>query len=130
MDMKAPTLGGLIDKLNDVREEKRKLAEQEKELNARYAEIEEQLLQRLDAEGMDKATGKKATASISKVVVASVTDWEKAYAFIKKTGYFHLLQRRVSDPAFRELLEQKGEAAMKKAGMESFTKTNLNLRSL
>ena len=123
-------LGKLIDKLNDARDAKRKHAEQEKILNAAYTEIEAQILERLAAEGMNKGTGTKATASISKVVVANVEDWDKFHAFVKKTGFFHLLQRRVSDPSFRELLEMKGAAAMAKAGVVPFVKTNLNLTAL
>ena len=130
MDAKVVPLGKLIDQLNDAREAKRKHAEVEKQLNATYSEIEQTVLARLAAEGMDKATGKKATASISNVTVANVEDWDKFHAFVKKTGYFHLLQRRVSDPGFRELLEQKGAAAMAKVGVVPFVKQNLNLTTL
>lgn len=130
MDAPQLPLGKLIDKLNDVREKRRKLAEQDKALAAEYAELEETVKQRLAAEGMDKATGKKATVSTSSVTVANVKDWDAFHAFIKKSGHFHLLQRRVSDPAFRELLEQKGEKALQKVGVEPFTKVNLNLRAL
>ena len=130
MDAKVVPLGKLIDQLNDAREAKRKHAEVEKVLNATYSEIEQSIMARLAAEGMDKATGKKATASISNVAVANVEDWDKFHAFVKKTGYFHLLQRRVSDPGFRELLEQKGAAAMAKVGVVPFVKQNLNLTTL
>ena len=130
MDAKVVPLGKLIDQLNDAREAKRKHAEIEKVLNAAYSEIEQSIMARLAAEGMDKATGKKATASISNVTVANVEDWDKFHAFVKKTGYFHLLQRRVSDPGFRELLEQKGSAAMAKVGVVPFVKQNLNLTTL
>lgn len=130
MDAKVVPLGKLIDQLNDAREAKRKHAEIEKVLNAAYSEIEQSIMARLAAEGMDKATGKKATASISNVTVANVEDWDKFHAFVKKTGYFHLLQRRVSDPGFRELLEQKGAAAMAKVGVVPFVKQNLNLTTL
>lgn len=130
MDMPKTPLGTLIDKLEAVREKRRKLAEQDAKLKAEYDELDEEIKMRLAAEGMDKATGKKATVSISDVVVANVKDWDAFHAFIKKTGYFHLLQRRVSDPAFRELLEQKGEKAMAKFGVEPFVKKNLNLRSV
>jgi hypothetical protein len=41
-------------------------------------------------------------------------------------GYFHLLQKRVSEPAYRELLE-KGK---KVPGVQPFTARKLNLRSL
>ena len=75
MNMKAPTIGSLIDKLEAVREKKRVLAEQDKVLSAQYAELEATLLQRLDADGTQKASSKKATVSISEVVVANV-DWD------------------------------------------------------
>ena len=130
MDVKAPPLGKLIDQLSTLREKRRVLAEQDKVLSGEYAALEDTIKQRLAAEGMDKGTGKNATASISKVVVADVTDWDAFHAFIKKTGYFHLLQRRVSDPSFRELLEQKGEKVMAKFGVQPFVKFNLNLTNL
>ena len=120
-------LGRLIDKLSSLREQRRALAEKDEALAKEYGEIEAQLIQRFEAEGMDKATGKTATASVSSTVVANVTDWDKLYAFIKKKNYFHLLQRRVSDPAFRELQEQSKNGV---PGVEPFVKKRLNLRNL
>jgi len=127
MNMKAPTIGSLIDKLEAVREKKRVLAEQDKVLSAQYAELEATLLQRLDADGTQKASSKKATVSISEVVVANV-DWDLAWPLIAKNP--QLVQRRASDPAFRELFEQKGEKYMAKYGMTPFIKRKLNLRSI
>lgn len=127
MDIKAPTIGSLIDKLEAVREKKRQLAEQDKVLSAQYAELEDTLLQRLDADGTQKASSKKATVSISEVVVAEV-NWELAWPLIAKNP--QLVQRRASDPAFRELFEQKSEKFMAKYGITPFVKRKLNLRSL
>lgn len=128
MDAPKTPLGTLIDKLAGLREKKRKLAEQEKLIDAEFAELEETLKQRLLGEGMDKATGKKATISIKEEVVANIVDWEALTAYVKKTGHFHLFQRRVSNPAFREL------AALNKSkgvpGLQPFTKLNLNLTAL
>lgn len=120
-------LGTLIDSLNEIRESRRDLAARDKELETTYKEIEEQIKVRLEAEGMDKATGKKATASIGHVTVATIKDWDALCKYVKKTGYFHLFQRRISDPAFREILELKGGEV---PGLEAFDKKNLNLRSL
>ena len=125
--MKAPTIGSLIDKLEAVREKKRVLAEQDKVLSVQYAELEATLLQRLDADGTQKASSKKATVSISEIVVANV-DWDLAWPLIAKNP--QLVQRRASDPAFRELFEQKGEKYMAKYGMTPFVKRKLNLRSI
>lgn len=127
MDTRPTPVGTLIDKLEAIRAKRRELAEKDKELSKEYSEIEAALFQRFDAEGVTKSTGKKATASITEVVVANV-DWEKAWPLIAKNP--QLVQRRASDPAFRELLEQKGEKYMAKYGMTPFVKRNLNLRSL
>jgi hypothetical protein len=124
-DLKKLTLGALIDKLDAAREKKREINEDLKVAEAAYNEVEDEVKNRLMIEGMDKATGKRATVSLSKVVVANVTDWDAFYAYVKKTGYFHLFQRRVSDPAWRELSEKKPVP-----GTEPFEKLNLNLRSL
>lgn len=127
MDMKAPTVGSLIDKMEALREKRRVIAEQDKTLAAQYAELEVTLMARLDADGTQKASSKKATVSISEVVVANV-DWDLAWPLIAKNP--QLIQRRASDPAFRELFEQKGEKFMAKYGMTPFVKRKLNLRSI
>lgn len=134
---KQQPLGTLIDQLDAIREKKRALNEKLKEVEVEYSEKENEIRARLAEQGIDKCSGKKATVSLSEVVVGTVTDWDKAYAYIKKTGHFHLLQRRVSDPAFRELFvleQQKRKKAVAAneviPGFEPFTKINLNLRSL
>lgn len=120
-------VGKLVDQLDAAREKKRRAAEALKALEAEYSALEEQVKERLLAEGMLKATGTKATVSIKETVVANIIDWDALCGYIKKTGHFHLLQRRVSDPAFREL------AAMSKKGVPGlapFTKIALNHASL
>lgn len=125
---KPAPLGTLIDSLALIREKRRKLEEQDKILKAQYTEVEAEILALMKEQGTDKVTGKKATASVSTVTVANVTDWDAFYAFIYKNKMGYLLQRRVSDPAFRELLESKGDKALEKVGLVPFVKTNLNLR--
>lgn len=118
-------IGPTIDKLNDLREAKRKLEAEVKKIEEQYSELEEQLMEKMAAEGTDKGSGKNASASISSSVVGNVTDWEKFNGFVKKTGYFHLFQRRLSDAAVRELFDQ----GKKIPGCEPFTKKRLNLRA-
>jgi hypothetical protein len=120
-------LGALIDSINEVRESRRILAAQDKELEATYKDLEEKIKARLDAEGMDKATGKKATASLTTVTVATIKDWDAVCKWVKKTGHFQLFQRRISDPAYREILELKKAGV---PGLDAFDKINLNLRAL
>lgn len=119
------SIGPTVDKLHQLRERKRKLEAEVAEIEAEFKDLEERLLLKLEAEGSDKGAGKLATVSISRNVVGNVTDWEALNKFIKKTGYFHLYQRRLSDAAVRELFEQ----GKKVPGCEPFTKLRLNLRS-
>lgn len=135
MDMKVKTIGALIDQLHAVREKRRALAEQDKLLSKEVEELTQGIIHRLNAEGTDKASSKKATASISYVEVADVRDWDKLWAFIHKNKFNHLLQRRVSDPAWRELVQlsqsdKKLAKQLADAGVETFVKVNLNLRSI
>lgn len=142
--MKDRSLGSLIDELDLIRSNRRYLAERDKELSAGYAALEAEIKERLGAEGMARATGRRATVSLNSVIIANVTDWTAVYALIKKTGSFHLLQRRISDPAFRELYELELNKLSRKRGFDPekldpatvlpgfvpFTKVNLNLTSL
>ncbi len=119
------TIGGMTDKLITLRDKKRVLESEIAGIDADYKETERMLMDKLDAEGTDKGGGKKGTVSVSSSVVGDVQDWDKFNAYVKKTGFFHLYQRRISDAAFRELYESKGAVP----GIEPFTKRRLNVRS-
>lgn len=122
---RAPSVGAVIDQLWACREEKRKLEADVKEVEVKIKDIEESLMERLGAEGLEKATGTKASVSITSSVSADVQDWDAFYPYIAKNKFWHLLQRRVSDPSYRELLEQ----GKKVPGVVPFTKKRINLRS-
>jgi hypothetical protein len=79
----------------------------------------------MQANGIDKMTGKHASVSITSTVVANVEDWDAFGAYILKNKLLHMLQRRVSDPAYRELLD----AGKKVPGVQPFNKKRLNLRA-
>jgi hypothetical protein len=123
---RAPSVGATIDQIWAVREEKRNLEAQVKEVSAKIEELEGQLMERLEKEGLEKAAGTKASVSIGSSVVADVQDWDSFWAYILKNKYTHLLQRRVSEPAYRELLD----AGKKVPGVQPFTKRKLNIRTV
>lgn len=123
---KPATTGAIIDQLWAAREEKRRLEQEVKEIGSKIEDIETDLMERLGKEGLEKATGSKASVSISSVVTADVQDWDAFYPYIAKNKFWHLLQRRPSDPGVRELWD----AGKKVPGVVPFTKKKLNLRSL
>ena len=120
------SLGDIIDSIHALREQKRSLEAEVKKVEDLYHAAEEQLLARFDAEGVTQSRGHAASCSVSVSVSGNVTDWDAFNAFVKKKGYFHLYQKRLSDPALRELWEQNKPIP----GVEPFPKRRLNVRSL
>ena len=120
------TMGSTIDSLWAKREEKREAEAKIKVIESEIAVIEESLMERMDKEETAKSQGTKASVSITQAVVANVEDWAAFHAYVAKNKYFHLLQKRVSDPAVRELWD----AGKKVPGVQPFTKRKLNIRSL
>lgn len=122
---KPPSLGTLIDQMWGLRDKKRELEASIKDLDGQIANIESSLMEQMAEQGVDKMSGALATVSISTNTVAQVEDWDAFLAYVYKKKYGHLLQRRVSDPAYRELLEQ----GQKIPGVTPFSKQRLNLRA-
>ena len=122
----APTLGATIDKMWKLREEKRENAAVLKKIDDEIALLTTEMFELLDAQDTRKAEGKQASVSISEVTVGNVEDWDTFWPYVAKHKYWHLVQRRVSDPGLRELWEMK----KKTPGVVPFTKRTLNLRSL
>ncbi len=120
------TTGAIIDQLWAIREEKRLLTAQLSDVEKKQKDIEAILMERLESEGMDKATGRKASVSVSINVVADVQDWDEFWKYIIGKKYTHMLQKRVSDPAYRELLEK----GVKVPGVIPFSKRTLNVRTV
>lgn len=120
------TVGGMVDHLDALRESKRALEEEIKKIEAEYAGTEETLTKAMDEQGLAKASGKRATVSFTSNVVAQVEDWETFIGWVIETKNGQLVQRRVSDPAYRELREL-GQVV---PGATDFVKKRLNLRSI
>ena len=120
------TVGGLIDKMNGLREERRALAKQDDDLKKQYEETEQQLIELMDAEGCAKSTGKTASAGISETIVFNTVDWDAFMAYLVKSKQVHLVQRRVSAPAVLEVFQAKGSVP----GLEPFNKRSISLRAL
>lgn len=124
----APSIGSLIDTAFDLREQERELESQKKKLTAQRTEIEEQILAKFEAEGVDQIRGTKATASLSENEVANVENWDDFYKYIHRQKAFHLLQRRVSDAAWRE--ERMTVPKHKIPGTTPFNKKSVSLKTL
>lgn len=123
----SPSLGHDIDYLHVVREKKRKLEAQLEDLNKEFAELEQRLIERMKNSGITKASGSKATVSVSKKVRPQVTDWDAFYAYVRRNNFFHLFERRVAAAAWNELCEKRRGQPV--PGTVPFVKDALSLRN-
>jgi hypothetical protein len=121
------TVGGLIDELFLIREQRRKLAETDKELQSQYAELEARLIAALDLQETTQARGRSATATLTEEDYASVTDWTTVYDYIRQTESWFLLHKRISNASWKELTELNGEPV---PGTQAFRKRSIALRRI
>jgi hypothetical protein len=118
-------LGPQIDALFDLREKKRALETEAEEIGRVIATKSVVIMAELDAQGLDKVAGRKAWVGITKSIVGQVENWDLLWAYIRRQNAPELLQRRLSDGAFRE------HAAMRRnrtvPGVVPFEKRKLSL---
>jgi hypothetical protein len=126
------TLGASADLIWRLREDKRVLDAQVKSIEADITALTKDIFDQLDAQDTRKAEGKRASISVNFTDVANVKDWQAAIEFIgagkrnDKKAFLHLVQHRISDPAYRELRA----LGVVIPGLEDFTKRSLSITSL
>jgi hypothetical protein len=120
-------IGAEIDRLFDMRAEIDELNQTIKEKKAVFAEEEKTILDRMDAEGTPRSGGKKANVSVTELVVPQVIDWDEFYKYISRNKAFHMLEKRPSAGAYREIMTQRTKPL---PGVVPFTKRSLSLRTV
>ena len=121
------TLGSLSRELNSVRDEISGLNAEMTDLKAKRDKLEQQLLDMLDDQELERASVGDFTVSVLKSIVPTVDDWDAFYEFMRKEDALYMLQRRPSPPAYREMLDaREGEAI---PGVSSYEKRTIGLRT-
>jgi hypothetical protein len=98
------TIGACADLLYQTRESRLDLQHDAKDLEAREKAIKEHLVNTLPKSETTGVAGKLARVAVTTDEVNQVEDWDKFYAYIKKTGFFHLLGRTIKQEAIDEIL--------------------------
>lgn len=107
-----------------LRESKRVLEMQIRELDGQLAANELAMIEIADELGLDRFAVGNLTFSISEQTVGNVEDWEEVYDYVREHDAFYLLQRRLSNAAYKEMLD----AGDSLPGVVPFTKRALNMR--
>jgi hypothetical protein len=118
--------GAMIDHLFELRERYRALGKEQAEVKEQMDDIEFALLGALDSVGLQMGRGGRASATVTEQIVPTVVDWDAVEQYVYENEALYLLQRRVSPPAWRELVEA-GESV---PGTEPYTKRGISLRKI
>ena len=121
--MSEMTLGEAIDALYEARASRLVAARAVKELQVIEAKAKLDVLKLLQESGLEKASGKLATASILTDDVPFIKDWDEIYAYIKENDRFDLIQKRIGVVAWRELYHD----GILVPGTEAAVETDLSL---
>lgn len=116
--------GKLIDKLYDLKVKRAALTKEASRILEEFEILSEYLLTRMKSDGTPRSSGHKASVTISKEVHPNLNDWEDFWDYCVNEGASHLIQRRPSAAACRELFDSGEEIP----GISKFEKTILSLR--
>ena len=115
-----------IDKLFMLRERKRGLEDQIKEVNKEFAELHDELLQTCDEVGTTSAKGRMASVTVTESLVPRIEDWGEVSEWIMANDAIYLCHRRISSGPWKELLD----SGQNVPGITPYTKRAISLRKL
>jgi hypothetical protein len=125
--MKFPKkLGACIDLAYSMRAARLELEGKTEEMRKEETALKDHILLAFSKSELEGSKGAVASASITRLTVPKVVDWELFYSFIAKHEAFELLERRPSRSAYKERLE----AGVKVPGVEPMEVINLSLNKV
>ena len=122
-----PSIGSLVDKAKKLANERAALSAKDKALKAEFDDLKVQIMNLMKDQDTRVGEGKLARASIVVSEEPQVADWQVFLTYARKTNNLHLVQQRISSPAWREIRALKGKEI---PGINCFIKHDLNLRAV
>lgn len=107
--MKPKTLAAAADMLYTIRTKRLLLQKEVEAYQKQETELRERLIAELPKGDATGVQGKLCRVSVITKARPNVENWDKFYAYVKKTGNFDLMQRRLSDAAVKERWENNKE---------------------
>lgn len=120
------TLAACADRLYQIREEKGRIKAELEKVEREEGVLREHIIEQLPKSDATGIAGKIARAKIESKSIPTARDWDKIHAYIKKTGNFDIVQRRLSVGAVNELLDAK----KKVPGVEMFQSKTVSVTKL
>jgi hypothetical protein len=119
-------LGACADKLFELRN--KRLAEQKKvdEIAAEESALKNHIIENLPKSEASGVAGKLARVTVVTKQIPQVKDWDAFYKYVKKTGSFDLMQKRLTDAAIKE----RWEAGKEVPGVEHFNAVSVSINKV
>jgi hypothetical protein len=107
------------DLLYETRQKRLALQKEVDELQSQETQLKDYLIANLPKSQASGIAGKVARIKIETKDIPQVKDWDVFYKYVKRTGDFDLMQRRLSDTA----VKARWENGKQVPGVEVFTST-------
>lgn len=119
-------MGACADKLFELRN--KRLAGQKlvDEVEAEEKALKAYIIENLPKSEAAGITGKLARVTVVTKQVPQVKDWDVFYKYVKKTGAFDMMQKRLSDAAIKERWENGKEVP----GVEHFNVVSVSINKV
>lgn len=98
------TIGACADLLYTTRGTRLLIQKDAAALETQEKALKEHIINTLPKSEASGVAGKLARVAVESSEVNQVEDWDKFYAYIKKTGFFHLLGRSIKQEVIDEIL--------------------------
>jgi len=118
------TIGSIIDQLGELKDRLTEINKETKHTREEKNALEQTLLALLQEQGITQSRGTKKTATINEQTFYTVNDWDKFLKFVYDAQMEHLLQKKLSTPGCRELIDANIEIP----GTTAFTQQSISIR--
>jgi len=99
------TVADLSDEILAIKNDIQMHEQEITELKKQKEELERELIAEAEKQQLKSGAGTSSSFSIKEETVPQASDWDEVWKFIKENDYFHMVQKRLSSTACRELWE-------------------------
>lgn len=119
-------MGACADRLYQLRQKRLEMQKEVDKVAAEEAALKEHIINTLPKSEASGVAGKLARVTVVTKQIPQVKDWDAFYKYVKKTGQFDLMQRRITDAAIKE----RWEAGKEVPGVEHFNAVSISVNKV
>lgn len=124
-EFKDLSLGEKTELLFELREEKDSLNEELKEVRKQIDELQYNIIEEMEDQGLEKHSTHRGTISLSVKLYPNVIDKQEFINWCVDNGHYGMIVARANEASFREFFEENFEYPQ---GTDAYEKPTLNVR--